>query len=85
MGDYPAAVTTARRVCESYPNARSAYRTLLAGLGQMGQKEEAQRIMSGVIERFGEKFRLRNATLEVRPEDSQHTREGYRKAGLIDE
>jgi adenylate cyclase len=85
MGDYAAAVTVARQVCETYPDLRSAYRTLLAGLGQLGQAEEVQRVMAGVIDRFGERFQLRVMTSEVRREDSEHLREGYRKAGLMDD
>jgi adenylate cyclase len=32
-GDYSAAVSTARQLCQTYPNFRSAYYTLIAGLG----------------------------------------------------
>ena len=59
MGDYPAAVATSRRVCQSYPNFELAYRTLVAGLGQTGQADEAQRVTADALQRFGEEFRSR--------------------------
>ena len=85
MGDYPAAVATARQVCQSCPNLQSAYRTLLAGLGQTGQAEEAQRVMAEALERFGGEFQshLRGNAAENRVEDREHLIEGYRKAGVF--
>jgi len=87
MGDYPAAVVTARQVCQSYPNLQLAYRTLVAGLGQTGQADEAQRVMADALERFGGGFRSRflEMTTETRAEDAEHLIEGYRKAGALEE
>jgi adenylate cyclase len=88
-GQYRDAVAIARQVCQTHPNLQSAWRTLLAGLGQIGQSEEAQRMMAEAIERFGESFRSMMApagaypTLD-RPEDRELLRDGYRKAGVID-
>ena len=85
MGDYPAAVATSRRVCQSYPNFELAYRTLVAGLGQTGQADEAQRVTADALQRFGEEFRSRFLEIrtEERAEDAEHLRDGYRKAGVI--
>jgi len=85
MGDYPAAVATARQVCQSHPNLQSAYRTLLARLGQTGQAEEAQCVMAEALERFGGEFQshLRGNAAENRVEDREHLIEGYRKAGVF--
>ena len=46
--------------------------------------------MAEVIERFGERFQLSMAPvgpiqMEDRTEDREHLRDGYRKAGVIDE
>jgi adenylate cyclase len=83
MGDYPAAVTMARQVCESYPHVRSAYFTLVAGLGQTGQVEEARRVVAVAVERFSDGFRpFRH--LEIRAEDHEKLLDGYRKAGVLD-
>jgi adenylate cyclase len=89
MGDYPAAENFARQVCQTYPSFRSAYRTLVAALGQTGQASEAQRVMAEAIERFGEDFRALMAPIdsiqtEDRAEDREHMIQGYRKAGVLD-
>ncbi len=89
MGDYPTAVTTARQLCRSYPDLQPAHRTLIAGLGQTGQSDEAQRIMAEALERFGPDLRtlmapLGPAPMEDRAEDREHLLEGYRKAGVLD-
>jgi adenylate cyclase len=89
MGDHQAAVATAQQVCRSYPNVQSAYRTLLAGLGQTGQREEAQRLLAEALDRFGDDFRVRMNSAQPRPaenraEDHEHLNEGYRKAGVLD-
>jgi len=78
MGDYPAAVTTARH-----------YAGPIAALGQTGQADEAQRIMAEALQRFGEDFRvlmqpLGPIPMEDRAEDREHLLEGYRKAGVLD-
>ena len=85
MGDYPAAVAAARQLCQSYPNYRTAYATLIAGLGQIGQPREAQRVAAEAIDRFGDDYRLclRGNAAENRVEDSEHLIEGYRKAGVF--
>ena len=57
MSDYPAAIATARQLCRSFPNFQSAYRTLIAGLGQIAQVGEAQSVMAEALARFGEDFR----------------------------
>jgi adenylate cyclase len=89
MGDYPAALTTARQVCRSYPDHQSAYRTLIAALGQTGPPVEAQRVMAEALDRFGEDFLFHMRPLgavqwEERAEDREHMLEGYRKAGVLD-
>ena len=90
IGDYAAAVATARQLCRSFPSYQSAYRTLIAGLGQMRQAGEAQRVMAEALERFGPDFRFHMRPLgpipmEDRAEDREHMLEGYRKAGVFDE
>jgi adenylate cyclase len=88
MGDYPAAVATARQLCRSFPNYQNPYRTLIAALGQTGQVGEAQRVMAEAMQRFGEDFRfhvgpLRAIPMEDRAEDREHMLDGYRKAGVL--
>jgi len=88
-GDYPAAVATARQLCRSYPNFQPAYRTLVAGLGQIGETGEAQRVMSDALDRFGADFRfhmgqLGPSPMEDRAADREHLLEGYRKAGVLE-
>jgi adenylate cyclase len=88
-GDYPAAVTTARHLCRSYPNFQAAYRTLIAALGQTGEKGEAQRVMAEALDRFGADFRsymgpLGPSPTEDRAGDREHLLEGYRKAGVLE-
>jgi hypothetical protein len=50
----------------------------------LGQPEEAQRVLAGFVDRFGDQSQLRVRYWAVRPEDTAHIHEGYRKAGLID-
>ena len=85
MGEYQEALIVARQVCQSYPDLRSAYRTLLASLGQTGQAEEASRVMAEAVHRFGNEMRvqLRSMGPEVRSKDHNHLIEGYRKAGVF--
>jgi adenylate cyclase len=88
-GDYPAAVATARQLCRSYPNFQAAYRTLIAALGQTGEKAEAQRLMAEALDRFGADFRsymgpLGPSPTEDRAGDREHLLEGYRKAGVLE-
>jgi adenylate cyclase len=88
MGAYARAVETAGGLCRSYPAHRPAYLTLLAGLGQIGRREEAERIAAEAITRFGDEFRerLRHGPRppESRPEDEERMIDGWRKAGLRD-
>jgi adenylate cyclase len=86
MGEYQEALVVARQVCQFYPDLRSAYRTLLASLGQTGQAEEASRVMAEAVHRFGNEMRLllHSKMPEVRPEDHEHLIKGYRKAGVIE-
>jgi adenylate cyclase len=88
-GNYGAALATARQLCRSYPHLQSAYRTLIAALGQTGQADEAQRVMTEALEQFGPDFRfhmrpLGPTLMEDRTEDRDHLLEGYRKAGVLD-
>jgi adenylate cyclase len=85
MAEYQEALVVARQVCQSYPDLRAAYRTLLASLGQTGQAGEAQRVMAEALERFGEEFQshLWGHPAEVRAEDHEHLIEGFRKAGVL--
>jgi adenylate cyclase len=88
-GDYPAAVATARQLCRSYPNFQPAYRTLIAALGQTGEKGEARRVMAEALDRFGADFRsymgpLGPSPTEDRAGDREHLLEGYRKAGVLE-
>jgi adenylate cyclase len=88
-GDYPAAVATSRLLCRSYSNFQPAYRTLIAALGQTGEKGEARRVMAEALDRFGADFRsymgpLGPSPTEDRAEDREHLLEGYRKAGVLE-
>jgi predicted Zn-dependent protease len=90
MGDYPAAVATARQLCRSFPNYQNPYRALIAALGQTGQVSEAQRVMAEALQRFGEDFRLpmgplRASPMEDRSEDREHMLDGYRKARVLED
>lgn len=86
IGDYPAAVATARQLCQSFPDYQAAYLTLIAGLGQTGHATEGQRVMAEAIERFGEDFRVRfgRRPPDVRVDDHAHFLDGCRKAGVLD-
>jgi len=97
MGDYSAAVAEAGRLCRTHPNYQSVYRTLIAALGQSGDKGEARRVMTEAIQRFGDDFRSSmlpldqslarqgiTTMIEDRPQDREHLVEGYRKAGVLD-
>jgi adenylate cyclase len=86
MGEYQAALVVARQVCQTYPNFQSAYRTLIAALGQTRQLDEARRVTTEALERFGENFRegFQTRQAENRPEDQEHLIDGYRKAGVLD-
>jgi len=89
MGDYAAALATARMVCRSYPNFQAAYRVLIAALGQTGEPAEAQRVMAEALARFGEAFRFLMRPVgmvqeEELPKDREHMLEGYRKAAVLD-
>lgn len=67
---------------------RSAYRTLIASLGQTGQTVEAQRVLVEALERFGKGFHFDISGMppaEFRAEDLEHLIEAYRKAGMIEE
>jgi pentatricopeptide repeat protein len=88
LGDYEAAIVTARQLRHSAPNFRQAYATLLSAFGQTGQIDEAHAVMAEARERFGEGFQHLmtlplNLIRELRPEDREHLIEGYRKAGLV--
>jgi adenylate cyclase len=89
MGDYSAALATARQVYRSFPNYQNIYRTLIAALGQTGQADEAHHVMAEALERFGPDFRFNMAPLgptpmEDRAEDRERMLDGYRKAGVLD-
>jgi adenylate cyclase len=88
-GDYPAAVAAARQLCRSYPSFQPAYRTLVAGLGQIGETGEAQSVMAEALDRFGADFRfhmgpLGPSPMEDRAADREHLLEGYRKARVLE-
>jgi adenylate cyclase len=88
--DYPSAVASARQLCRSFPNFQNAYRTLIAALGQTGETAEAQGVMAEALQRFGADFRtlmapLRTSVHEDRVETREVMRDGYRKAGVLDE
>jgi TolB-like protein/Tfp pilus assembly protein PilF len=90
MEDYPVAVARARQLCRSFPNFQNPYRTLIAALGQTGEAAEAQAVMADALERFGADFRtlmapLRTTVHEDRVETRELMRDGYRKAGVLDE
>jgi adenylate cyclase len=87
-GDYEAAVAVARALRHSYPSFISNYRTLIAALGQTGETDEAQAVMSDAMNRFGERFRhfwlSSREAREDRPVDREHMIDGFRKAGLLE-
>jgi Flp pilus assembly protein TadD len=88
-GDYPAAVSEARKALHLSPNLRPAHITLIAALGQLGLLDEARAAMADALGRFGEEFRSRMAAaaseiLYWLPEDREHLIAGWRKAGLLE-
>jgi tetratricopeptide (TPR) repeat protein len=83
-GDYAAALTTGKALCQLRPDIRFGYGAAICALGQLGNIDEAQSIISDALARFGEPFRhaVRARVPELRPQDFQHLIEGYDKAGL---
>ena len=84
--DYEAAIATSIQLCQSYPNMHAGYRTLIVALAQAGKREEAQRVMSDAMSRFGEDFldpMVRQAP-ELRSREYGRMLDGYRKAGVLD-
>ena len=77
----------ARELGQSHPNFRQPYNTLIASLGQVGDIDGAHAVLTNGLARFGEAFRVLmllplSELRELRPEDSDHLIDGFRKAGL---
>lgn len=83
IGEYEAAVETARRVISSYPDHPLVYRWLAAALGQLGRFTEAKTALDQAIARAPASFDayVRRRVPWHRPEDHAHMIDGLRKAG----
>ena len=81
--EYEAAVTAARQLIRSFPDAPLIYRWLAAALGQLGRIGEAKKALEKAIEIAPASFDMyvRNRVPWMRPEDHAHMVEGLRKAG----
>jgi adenylate cyclase len=82
-GNYDAAVTSGRRCLAEYPNYDPPRRYLVAALGQLGSRAEAEAALCDFVriapKVFDAMVRIRPSY--VRPEDHEHMLEGIRKAG----
>jgi adenylate cyclase len=81
--DYTKSVEAARRVMARYPDASNNYRWLAAALGQLGQTDEARRLLHKAVALSPQAFELytRRRPPWHRPKDHEHMLEGLRKAG----
>jgi DNA-binding SARP family transcriptional activator len=82
-GDYERAVLAGRRAVEANPNFTPGYKPLVASLGHLGQRDEAQvyvrKLLSlepdFTVERFGQIYSFKKAS------DRERYMEGLRRAG----
>ncbi len=83
IGDYEAAIDTARRVIRLYPDFPLVYRWLAAALGQTGRADEAREALDKAIAVGGGSFDMyvRERVPWHRAEDYEHMLDGLRKAG----
>jgi hypothetical protein len=83
-GNYDAAITAAAQHIRQYPTNPNAYRWLAASLGQLGRRDEANRVLHTLIEMapFFVEMYIRQRPAFYRPADHKHMLEGLRKAGL---
>jgi adenylate cyclase len=81
--DYIRALDAARRVVSRFAQRPSAYRCLVASLGQLGRLDEARGALQRAIEVSPQAFDLyvQSRPPWYSPEDYEHQLEGLRKAG----
>jgi DNA-binding SARP family transcriptional activator/TolB-like protein len=83
-GDYERAVLAGRRAVEANPNFTPGYKPLIASLGHLGQRDEAQLYINKLlslepnftVERFGQIYSFKKAS------DRERYLEGLRLAGV---
>jgi DNA-binding SARP family transcriptional activator/TolB-like protein len=83
-GDYERAVLAGRRAIEANPNFTPGYKPLIASLGHLGRREEAQAFVNKLlslepnftVERFGQIYSFKKAS------DRERYMEGLRLAGV---
>jgi tetratricopeptide (TPR) repeat protein len=83
-GDYERAVLVGRRTVEANPNYTAGYKPLIASLGHLGQRDEAQAYVRKLlslepnftVERFGQVYSFKKAS------DRERYLEGLRLAGV---
>jgi DNA-binding SARP family transcriptional activator/Tfp pilus assembly protein PilF len=83
-GDYERAVLVGRRAVEANPNYTAGYKPLIASLGHLGRREEAQVFVNKLlslepnftVERFGQTYSFKKAN------DRERYMEGLRLAGV---
>jgi adenylate cyclase len=81
--DYAKSVEASRRTLAQHPNDQLSYRWLAAGLGQLGQRKEAEEAFQKALEPSPQAFEFytRRRPPWQRPEDHEHMLDGLRKAG----
>jgi DNA-binding SARP family transcriptional activator/Tfp pilus assembly protein PilF len=83
-GDYERAVLVGRRAVEANPNYTAGYKPLIASLGHLGWREEAQLFVDKLlslepnfaVERFGQAYSFK------KPNDRERYMQGLRLAGV---
>jgi DNA-binding SARP family transcriptional activator/Tfp pilus assembly protein PilF len=83
-GDYERAVLVGRRAVEANPNYTAGYKPLIASLGHLGRREEAQLFVDKLlslepnfaVERFGQVYSFK------KPNDRERYMQGLRLAGV---
>jgi adenylate cyclase len=82
-GNYEAAVDTVERCMVQFPEFARVRRYLVAGLGQLGRREEATTALSELLAIAPDlpDMLIRNRPSYLRPKDHEHILDGLRKAG----